>query len=281
MYIGCTFENTIPENYASNILSFNYTELEYEPSIPHAHHDTEIMMVLEGEGYLSLGKEKILMEPKMLYVVNEHTRHTELQKDGLKYFVVRLHDFVVGEKGDTPAVCTINLKQKEYDGLISILNATLAEMREQQPYREQIARAILVGFYYKLLRLMERKAYIYSTSEAQNTSSSFKEILDYISKNCTADLNLKEIAKQFSISQNTLTRMFKKHLGIAPRDFIMQKRISIAKGMLINTDFQSTQVATVCAFSDASYFIKQFKKHTGMTPLEYRKQHGVGFGKKI
>jgi AraC-like DNA-binding protein len=65
--------------------------------------------------------------------------------------------------------------------------------------------------------------------------------------------------------------MFKKHVGVSPIQFTVNRRIDRAKLLLARPDFTISSVAIRTGFSDLSEFNKQFKRITGITPSAYRK----------
>ena len=66
--------------------------------------------------------------------------------------------------------------------------------------------------------------------------------------------------------------MYKKKTGIALKDAINDYRIQQARYLLTHSDKQVGEVAADVGFGNLSYFSTLFKKSTGMTPVEYRKQ---------
>ena len=58
-----------------------------------------------------------------------------------------------------------------------------------------------------------------------------------------------------------------------PIEYLNYYRIESACEQLLTTDYSITEVALNSGFNDASYFIKIFKKHRGITPKQYIRQH--------
>ena len=69
-------------------------------------------------------------------------------------------------------------------------------------------------------------------------------------------------------------RCFKAETGRSPLAYLTTLRLSKAKQMLLETPHETvSNIATQCGFQDALYFSTCFKKHTGVSPLQYRKIH--------
>lgn len=85
------------------------------------------------------------------------------------------------------------------------------------------------------------------------------------------DLSLKSLADQLNVSPAYLSGLFKKECKCTLTDYVNKMRIEQAIGLLRNTEKQVQTIAYECGFQDPNYFIRIFKKYTGMTPNQYRK----------
>ena len=69
-------------------------------------------------------------------------------------------------------------------------------------------------------------------------------------------------------------RCFKEEFGISPIVYATNLRMEQAKKLLtLSMEYGIVEIAERCGFHDSFYFSKCFKKHTGLSPLEYRKKH--------
>ena len=82
---------------------------------------------------------------------------------------------------------------------------------------------------------------------------------------------LEEVSKAAGISSSYLSRTFRKETGMSIVDYIQKQRIEAACNMLSYSDYTASQIGEYLCFSNQSYFIRIFKKFTGMTPAKYRK----------
>jgi len=92
----------------------------------------------------------------------------------------------------------------------------------------------------------------------------------YIQQNLHTDLQVKTICELFSISRGTLYNLAKKNFGCGITEYVAQCRMSTAKRLLKRSDLRISEVAEQAGFADANYFIRFFKKSTGLTPKKYR-----------
>lgn len=99
-----------------------------------------------------------------------------------------------------------------------------------------------------------------------------KTMLEYIHKNYSDNISLEDIASSIHISKSECCRSFKKYLKNSPFQYLMQYRIIEASKLLQNTNKAITEIMNSVGFNDPSYFTRTFKRFTGYTPSQYRKQ---------
>lgn len=102
--------------------------------------------------------------------------------------------------------------------------------------------------------------------------SLIQQIDYYIAQNYKKKLSLDDIAETLHINSSYLSRVYKLKKGRNLFDAILNLRIEAAKEYLINTDMRTYEISELVGIEDASHFSKIFKKITGLSPKEYRKQ---------
>ena len=90
----------------------------------------------------------------------------------------------------------------------------------------------------------------------------------------TADLSLNNIAQTLNVNPSYLSSLFRKECGCTLTDYVNNRRIEHAVSLLNTTDKQIQNIAFECGIQDTNYFIKLFKKYTGLTPTGYKEQIG-------
>lgn len=91
----------------------------------------------------------------------------------------------------------------------------------------------------------------------------------YINENLAEDLTLDRLAEVCYISKSYLSHQFKQYTGLSIYQFIIKKRLTVARNM-IQEGTPVTEACMTCGFSDYSNFHRSFKKEFGVSPKEFR-----------
>lgn len=129
-------------------------------------------------------------------------------------------------------------------------------------------RLAIFSAFYELLRQV-------SADEAMALNP-LRSLLDYIERHIgDPALSNAVLAEKLSISEVYLRRLFLKHCGITPKQYILELRIEKAKQLLADHLYSVTEIAEKCGFSGVYHFCRAFKQRTGATPSDYAARHVV------
>ncbi|WP_261816779.1 helix-turn-helix transcriptional regulator [Vibrio gallicus] len=110
-------------------------------------------------------------------------------------------------------------------------------------------------------------------SNKGNIYTRLVKIDSYIEDNITQDIREEDLAKLASFSTTYFSKFFKKHKKISFQQYLSNKRVALSKVLLEqHPDEKVASIAFRVGYSDVSYFNRVFKKHTNLTPTQYR-QH--------
>lgn len=97
--------------------------------------------------------------------------------------------------------------------------------------------------------------------------------VNYIRQHHTERLTVEELAERAGLSPRQLHRKFREVFGLSVQDFLIKTRIQAASEVLLHSDQNIAQIAARFGFCDQSAFTQLFRKHTGMTPLKFRRRY--------
>lgn len=136
------------------------------------------------------------------------------------------------------------------------------------------SKDVLVNLMLKelIIRLMQTKAkktILDATADMFNNQR-IAFIVKYIKDHLTEKLSVDDLADKTYMSSSHFHKIFKNTLGETPIDFINNERIKLAKRLIKRGEQRISDIAFLVGFNNVSYFNRQFKKYTKLTPLEYK-----------
>lgn len=108
--------------------------------------------------------------------------------------------------------------------------------------------------------------------EDLRTNLYFSEILNYVETHYSKNITISDIAKHVHISPSYLHRICSQKANTTPLDLVSQKRLSVAKSMLANSEASVGEIALFVGFSNPNAFSKFFTKNCGLSAQAYRQQ---------
>ena len=102
------------------------------------------------------------------------------------------------------------------------------------------------------------------------TNKHIRAAMYYIHRHLSEPLSLDIVSREISINPTYLSDLFKREVKVNFCRYVNSERIKTAKKLLANTSFSVQQISEKCGYENVAYFSTQFKRHTGLTPSEYR-----------
>ncbi|RCS53993.1 AraC family transcriptional regulator [Bremerella cremea] len=98
----------------------------------------------------------------------------------------------------------------------------------------------------------------------------FEQIVSFVLRNYDKPIRVTQLAEMIHLSVSQFDRRFKAIYQMTPQQYILRVRLHASSHELLASSASIAQIATACGFYDQSYFTKQFRKHLGVSPSEYR-----------
>jgi two-component system response regulator YesN len=108
-------------------------------------------------------------------------------------------------------------------------------------------------------------------SEVEKSNSVIWRVKQFIGMNLGKDLSCEDIANQVFLNPIYQNRIFKKETGISLSEYIQQRRLKMARDLLSNTNMPVSTIAAHVGYTNFSHFSRMFRKHTSMSPMDFRK----------
>jgi len=168
------------------------------------------------------------------------------------------------------SIPTVSLEQKDARTLLDIFQLIQKKVQqEDHPYRVEITRGILYTLLYEIETVYKKQYTIINKkmTRKQELNSQFHNL---VFKHYKEHRNVQYYADALFVSPKHLTETIKEVSGKTAGEWIDDAVILEAKVLLRNHDTTIAEVAGDIHFPDQSSFGKYFKKHTSLSPSEYR-----------
>jgi AraC family transcriptional regulator len=121
---------------------------------------------------------------------------------------------------------------------------------------------------YSLCMALLEESYSIPTSQE---ASRFEAMKKHMRENLATGMSVSTMAGMAGLSRSHFARLFKEAEGISPRDYLEDLRLRKALSLLYSRTLSVKEIAFSCGIPDVNYFCRLFRRHTGMSPGEYRR----------
>ena len=240
----------------------------------HTHPFTELFYVVDGKGEFNIQGQRFPVKPNDFVIINPQVEHTELSSpdEPLEYIVLGINGLSFSNltpvsEGGHP-FSFFNLRDEQKD-ILRYLNAMVQEATSQQMSYELVCHNLLEILLIKILRHQHFDLEVGKQSKATKDISFIKH---YLETYYHESIQLEDLASMTHLSRFYISHSFKKEIGMSPMEYLIDIRIKESKILLRTTNYSISQVADIVGFTTPTYFSKQFRKSTGISPTDYREQ---------
>ena len=240
----------------------------------HTHPFTELFYVVDGKGEFNIQGQRFPVKPNDFVIINPQVEHTELSSpdEPLEYIVLGIRGLSFSNltpvsEGGHP-FSFFNLRDEQKD-ILRYLNAMVQEATSQQMSYELVCHNLLEILLIKILRHQHFDLEVGKQSKATKDISFIKH---YLETYYHESIQLEDLASMTHLSRFYIFHSFKKEIGMSPMEYLIDIRIKESKILLRTTNYSISQVADIVGFTTPTYFSKQFRKSTGISPTDYREQ---------
>lgn len=144
-------------------------------------------------------------------------------------------------------------------------------------YRNRLEQCATAGELAQVSNEMVRDyaSRVHNMKQFAKCSPSIRLCCEYIDTHPGDKLTLEDLAEKAGYSSFHLSRKFRKEMGISIIDYIQRSKLERAKYLLVNTDLSMDDISAELGFNSRTYFTEVFKKHTGETPTQYRRENAT------
>lgn len=107
------------------------------------------------------------------------------------------------------------------------------------------------------------------------SGTAIKEAKNYIDTHYHEKISLEQLSNMVNLSPIYFQRVFTAITGKSPHKYLLDKKLQVAKELLLVSNYNLTEISNMCGFSSQSRFNIVFKQTEGMTPTEYKKKNRI------
>lgn len=247
-----------------------HTRNKNEAFLPskHFHKHHELYFLLSGETKYFVNDEILYIhEGETAFVKSEYIHKTAYETDNdSKRILISFSSEFLGED----YLHYINdLGHKKLfarsEDVHRLFTALYDEYTLEAPYYKQQCKNLLRQLIITLLRTDTP----IETKTLSENETIIQQATKYIQENLSEEITLKKLAETYAMSESHFSRTFKQYTGVGVSKYIKLTRLRQSEKLLNENKYSVTAVALKCGFSNSNYFISEFKKHKGITPLKY------------
>ncbi len=242
----------------------------------------DITLITQGEGFFRIDNTGHHVNAKeILFSLPHQLREWDTQNISHGYALIFKEEFLISFFNDPHFLDNISyfninrtnnklkLSSKEFDQINNLILQIKHEIDEYTEKNKHILRALLYQALMCLERIFTEKN---NVSPKGNKSTHADRFLKLVHAGFDKNHTVKYYAEKLNLTPNYLNELSKRDIGISAKQVIQNRLITESKKYLLYSNFTITEISDRLSFETPSYFIRFFHKHTGYTPLQFRKK---------
>ncbi len=258
-------------------IEHRYTASNYK--LPHHYENTyQIVFLLAGKILYQVGEKEYQVSKGGMIVLNTLEEHTlKVLEYPYERYVIQIRPDFFQHEVKYPEVIAVFIKRPaDFSHLLTVtepvwnyLHDVIREMEKEylnrKKYWEMYVGADLRRMFITIFR---ECADVLSMMKIGNGVTVAYNVMNYLNHHFAEDISVNSIAAALFLNRDYISHVFKDETGYSVMAYVISLRINRAKLLLAETDRSITDIAMECGYT---YFSKQFKKHTNMSPSKFRK----------
>lgn len=228
-----------------------------------------IIYTLKGKGWIKYGNSEADLLPGEIVIINcENYQYYKSDCDsGWHFLWIHFSSDYAGDLVDS--INQSGISVLKYDaGDFNRIFQNLVNLSKYSSLHSETQISLLL--HTVLSNLISRKAANFMAS-ISSKKAELDKLAIYIKDNYYNEITVDLLSELSHISKFYLIRLFKEMTGTTPYRYILLTRVDEAKKLLLHTAKPVEEIGEQTGFCDSKNFIFNFKKITGLTPLQYRK----------
>ncbi|MCP1103579.1 AraC-like DNA-binding protein [Aequitasia blattaphilus] len=243
----------------------------------HSHeNELELYYVYSGFGYYMVNNQPYAICKGDMVICNAKVLHGDAPtfKNSLKSYCCALTNVKI--KGlpdnwlididDYPIIPCGTLADK-VGSIMELIYMLSLDFDNLYEVSTSMANSILLLIYQLLL---SRDRHVKRTPSSK-TDAVVEKIKTFLDSHYEANLTLESISETLNMNPSFVSHSFKAKTGISPIQYMLFRRFGEAQSLLMNTELSMAEISDLLGFSTPAHFSSMFRKHVGISPIQYKK----------
>lgn len=269
-------------------------EQNYGPEVEnllHFHNYLEIGYCYWGNGKVTIENTDINYKGGINTILPANIPHTTQSfGDSIckwEYLFIDIENFIKNEmqfKRMLPEEVIKKINKQGYviqwnqnKALTSIIRNIMEEYRQQKPYYKEAVKGYVRALVVELLRINEDMSSSVTIDE-KRLNSYIEKSVNYIQENYAEEIKMADVASTCGLSESHFRRIFEESMSMKPLDYLNMVRIDKACELIENEDYAMEEVGFRVGYQTPSTFNRNFKKLTGKTPYQWKREEANVIG---
>ena len=239
---------------------------------PHCHNLYEIYFMTEGQCRYFIDGNTYQLYAGDLVIIPDGVIHNSEYSDSVhSRLLINCSSDIIPEevRAELSSLLYLYRNPRTVPQIRELFHKIGEEYAKGDAISNGVLRCYTEILFYTLLRNAEHRHPIDVTNRTVSAA------IEYMKNELSSEITLKSMAKHFSVSEEHLSRIFKKETGVGFSPYLSFLRMKKAEELLIHSsESRITEIAYACGFSDSNYFSSQFKKVHGISPKKFQKNGG-------
>jgi len=232
--------------------------LNFSPG--HSHNVWEIVLNLQGEGHMLIGKKEYSYGPGTIICQPPNIPHVKYCKGQFRDIHIQPSIFALSTAGLCETIVLQDDSEKSVETLLLMINRIYH--RKEKEYME------IIKSLYEAMEQFLINWYRYTPESAE-----IEKLKNKLANQFTdPEFSIRGLLSEGGYCIDHLRRLFKQSAGLTPLEYLIELRLNYAKKLMRENDklhYTIAEISTMSGFYDTDYFSRIFKKKTKKTPSEY------------
>ena len=251
--------------------------------VSHFHNAHELILVRDGEAEFIIAGKKYAVKKNSVIFINSFESHKSVitKYPYARYFILADQKFLDASINDPMLLSVFRQRPSLFNHVLFLSDSDSEKISmyfkliheansEQGNYYNDIVKSVFNLMIIDFHRI--DPGYFPGFTAGENYRM-ITEIENHIDSNFKEQISLSETAKLFNCDMYYLSHLFKKITGYGFKEYLINRRLSKAKELLIKTNMNISDICFHSGFKNVNHFIRIFKEKEDITPLKFRKRY--------